>query len=236
MNLFEIDFLQKMTTLLKEAFKFKKYKAMSTSLAVFTGILMIPVVIASFMATAIFGGLAFLFAVVSSPVKYLHEIVRGEGKEVKHATQAIIYLISWPAVFALYGFMSFLLVLLLPAYAMLSFLLFVWSLGGFKFHLLLNKVDDISIEVNGKYQYLPVVYVIIGGLILVLIPFIHGVIHYADLYKDYLERYFFYSFFIGIYPTYLSLHMSFSVLYSLIGFARHPKAKAEIADVTPEAE
>ena len=35
MNLFKIDFLAKMSTLLKEAFKFKKYKAMHPALAVF---------------------------------------------------------------------------------------------------------------------------------------------------------------------------------------------------------
>jgi len=224
MKLFEINFLEKMKILLTEAFKFKKYKAMSPVLAVFTGILMLPFVVASFAATAFFASLAFTFAVVSAPVKYLHEIVRVEGKEVKHATQCTVYLISWPVVFFLYLIMSFILLLLLPTYALLSFLLYVWSLGGFKFHLLLNQVDDISIEVTGKYRYLPVVFVIIGSLLVLLIPLVHGVIHYIDLYKDYMERLFFATFFGGIYPIYIGIHSGFAMLYSLIGFARHPKA------------
>jgi len=225
MNLFEIDFLQKMTTLLKEAFKFKKYKAMNKALAVFTGLLMLPIVIASFFATAVFASLAFAFAVISSPVKYLHEILRGERDGVMHATQFIIYFIAWPIVFGLYVLMSFLLLMLLPAYALLSFLLYVWSLGGFKFHLFLNKVEDISIEVNGRYRALPLVYVIIGAVVVVLIPLVHAVIHFIDLYSAFSERIFFASFFGGIYPVYLWIHTAFSTLYSLIGFARHPKEK-----------
>ncbi|MBO5294532.1 MAG: hypothetical protein J6B71_04730 [Clostridia bacterium] len=223
MNLFEIDFLAKLTTLLKEAFKFKKYKAMSPVLAVFTGLLMLPIVVASFSVAASFAVLGFVFSVISAPVKYLHEIVRVEGKEVKHATQFIVYFLSWPTVFGLYVVMSFLLVLLLPTYALLSFLLYVWSLGGFKFHLLLNKVDDISIEVNGTYKLLPIVFVIIGGMVVFLIPLVHGIVYYVDLYQDFMERLFAPTFFGGIYLVYLSLHNAFATLYSLIGFARHPK-------------
>lgn len=223
MNLFEIDFLAKLTTLLKEAFKFKKYKAMSPVLAVFTGLLMLPIVVASFSVAASFAVLGFVFSVISAPVKYLHEIVRVEGKEVKHATQFIVYFLSWPTVFGLYVAMSFLLVLLLPTYALLSFLLYVWSLGGFKFHLLLNKVDDISIEVNGTYKLLPIVFVIIGGMVVFLIPLVHGIVYYVDLYQDFMERLFAPTFFGGIYLVYLSLHNAFATLYSLIGFARHPK-------------
>ena len=223
MNFFEIDFLAKLTTLLQEAFTFKKYKAMIPVFAVFTGLLMLPVVIASFFAVAIFAALAFVFSVISAPVKYLHEVVHIEGQGVKHATQVVIYFLSWPTIFGLYGLMSFLLVLLIPIYALLSFLTYVWSLGGFRFHLLLNKVDDISIEVSGTYKLLPIFFVLVGAIVVFLIPLVHGIIHYVDLYQDYMERLFVFTFFGEIYGIYLDLHTAFAVLYSLIGFARHPK-------------
>jgi len=230
MNFFKIDFLAKMSALLKEAFKFKKYKAMNPILAVFTGILMLPIVVASFAVTAALAVLGFVFALVAYPVKYLHEIVNGEGKEVKHATQAIIYLISWPLVFGIYAVISFILVLLVPTYALFAFLLYVWSLGGFKFHLFANYTDDISIEVEGRYKILPAVYVGIGALVTFLIPLIHGIIHYADLYDQYLERMFGQTFFGGIYPIYIWIHVTFTVLYTLIGFARFPRKKPEIKE------
>ncbi len=235
MSLFEIDFLKKMVTLLKEAFTFKKYKAMHPVLAVFTGIFMLPFVIASFVLTAILAVLCFLFTVFSSPVKYLHDLVTGEGKGVQHATQFIIYFISWPLVFFLYAMVAVLLLFIIPAYAALSVALYVWSLGGFKFHLFPNKVDDISIEVNGKYFILPLVFAIIGAIVLVLIPFIHAVIHFTALYQDYLERFFFSTFFGagGIYSGYVGVFSLYAMLYSLIGFARNPKEK-EIEEAPTE--
>ena len=235
MNFFTLDFLERMSTLLKEAFKFKKYKAMHPVLAVFTGILMLPIVAVSFMVTAMLAVLGFVFAFITGPVKYLHEIVHGEGQSVKHATQAIVYLISWPFVFFCYALIAFLLVLLIPTYALLSFLCYVWSLGGFKFHLFANYTDDISITVEGRYRLLPAIYVCVGGMLVFLIPFIHGISHYAGSLSHYagpdevyMERLFAATFFSGIYPSYVWVHVAFTVLYTLIGFARYPKKPAAV--------
>lgn len=237
MSLFEMDFLKKMEALLKEAFKFKKYKAMSPVLAVFTGILMLPLVIASFAATAVFALLGFAFVVLSAPVRYLHDILHNEGQRIKHASQAVVYLLSWSIVFFFYILMSILMLLILPIYAILSILLYVWSLGGFKFHLFPNESDDISIEVKGTYRILPSVFILVGGVLLLLIPAIQGTIHFADLYANYQESQFLSD--LGRYylDYYLPAHTVFALLYSLIGFAQHPKskvAKANIEDVQVE--
>ena len=225
MSLYETDFLTKMGILLKEAFKFKKYKAMSPVLAVFTGILMIPLVLASFAVTAALAILCFSFNVLSSPLKYLHALVHEEGQSVKHLTQAIIYFVSWPLVFFLYVAMSLLLLLIIPTYALLSILIYTWSLGGFKFHIFMNKVEDISIDVNGRYLVLPIIFIAIGYIIVFLIPLIHGIILFADMYSKYLEEWFLQRF-SSIYLNYVSVHVCFSFLYSILGFARAPKKKA----------
>ncbi len=223
MNLFEVNFLDKMSALLKEAFKFKKYKAMDPALAVFTGIFMLPIVIASFLVTAMLAMVCFAYSVLSTPVKFLHEIVSSEGKRVMHATQFIIYFFSWPIVLVVYAVMSFLMLLIFPLYALLSFLTYVWSLGGFKFHLFPTQTDDIEIEVHGSYKVLPIAYIVASAVVLVLVPLIHGVIYFMDLYYVYAESLFFKGFFGGIYSMYISASVVFSVLYSLIGFARFPK-------------
>ena len=225
MNFFEIDFLTRMATLLKEAFKFKKYKAMHPVWAVFTGIFMLPIVLASFGVIAVLSVLGFVFSFVSYPVKYMHDILNKEGKEVKHATQAILYFISWPWIFLSYALVAVLLFVLIPIYAVLAILTYIWTLGGFKFHLFVNYTDDISIEVKGRYVFLPIVYVGVGALVTFFIPLVHGFIHYAELYSLYLEKYFTLTFFGGIYPSYIGIHIAFTVLYALIGFARHPREK-----------
>lgn len=225
MNLFQIDFLGKMATLLKEAFKFKKYRAMNPALAVFTGIFMLPLVAISFVITAILAVLCFAFAVLSAPVKYLHGIVNNEGKEVKHATQAIVYLISWPMVFALYLAMSALLVAILPVYAALSIVLYAWTLGGFKFHLFPHTQEDISVEVTRRYLVLPLLFVIACALIYIGAT-VHGAYAYYRLWKVYLEKFFGFVFFgpAGIFWTYVGGHTAFAFLFSLIGFNCKKKA------------
>lgn len=236
MNLFQTDFLGKMATLLKEAFKFKKYRAMHPVLAVFTGIFMLPLVVISFVVTAVLAILCFAFAVLSAPVKYVHGIVNNEGKEVKHATQAIVYLISWPVILGLYLAMTLLILLILPVYAILSILLYAWSLGGFKFHLFPNTQDDISIEVPNRYFALPLVFVIVSAIIY-FASVIHGTALFVSLWQKYLEAFFGITFFGpgGIFWTYVGGQTAFAFLYSLIGF-NCKKAAPAVEEVLVDAE
>ncbi|MBQ9163094.1 MAG: hypothetical protein IJX74_07480 [Clostridia bacterium] len=239
MNLFEINYLDKLSALLKEAFKFKKYKAMPPALAVFVGILMLPFVLASFAVAATFAFLAFAFAVFTSPVKFLHTLVNKEGKDVLHATQFIVYLISWPFIFLCYSIMAFLLLLIIPAYAALSILLYVWSFGGFKFHLFMTESDNISITVEKKYMAIPLVYVIVGFILVAIIPFVHWLIGYsieawnsweaADIYTQLFP--------FTIYPSYIGIHALFSFVYSLV-CSPFPKnsAKNEVDTTDSEAQ
>ena len=229
MNLHEIDFLSKLSLLLKEAFLFKKYKAMSPVAAVFVGLLMLPFVIASFAVAAALASISFMYSILSAPAKYLHDILHSEGQTVMHATQTIAYCISWPFVFFLYATMSLLLLTILPTYALLSILLYIWTLGGFKFHLFADKIDSISISAKGKYNtHLLLVFIFLGLLITVIVPAAHGFICYVDLYKDYMEK-LFAAKFIPIYFKYFAVHIIFSFLYSVIGFAPRPKqVEAEI--------
>lgn len=235
MNLVEVNYLDKMSALLKEAFKFKKYKAMPPLLAVFLGILVIPFVFASFIVTAMLACLSFSFAIFTSPVKCLHGLVNKEGKEVRHATQFVVYLISWPLIFFCYAMMTLLLLLILPTYALLSILLYVWSFGGFKFHLFVSEADDIAIDVDGKYFVIPLVYVIIGYALVVIIPFIHWLVGYSYYAQQSWELAGIYSqlFSAQEYPAYIGVHSLFTSVYSLI-CSPYPKSKAKDVKVAAE--
>ena len=223
-----------MSNLLKEAFKFKKYKAMPTALAVFTGILMIPFVVASFFVTAIFAVLSFAFAVFTSPVKFLHGVANNEGKDVKHATQFIIYFISWPLIFLCYAMMSLMLLIIAPTYAILSILPYIWSFGGFKFHLFMTDNDDISITVEKKYLGIPLGFIIVGFMFILLIPFFHWLFGFVSCaYDSWRKAFLFSGYFFGImYPIYVGIHCFFALVYSLIA-SPYPKGKKAL---TAEAD
>jgi hypothetical protein len=229
MNLIEINFFEKLSRLTKEAFAFKKYKAMPSVLAVFAGILMIPFVIASFLAIASFAVLSFSFTVAASPVKSLHALVNKEGKEVRHATQFIVYFISWPFIFFCYVMMTVLLLLIIPTYTLLSILLYVWSFGGFKFHLFMNEADDISIDVSKKYLAIPLVFVIVGYVLVAVLPLLHLIFGYASYAWDSWELANIYSraFPYTIYPKYFGINLLFMFVYSII-CAPYPKADKSV--------
>ena len=132
MNLFEINFFNSALDVLKESFKFKKYETMHPVLAIILILVFLPVFIASIFVALLLFCTFFFFKALSSPITYLHSLVRKEGQEVKHGTQVVIYWISWPIVFALYTSVSILLVFITIQYAMLSMLCYVWTLGGYK--------------------------------------------------------------------------------------------------------
>lgn len=236
-NLFEINFFERMVALLKEAFRFKKYKAMPAALAVFAGLLMLPLVIFSFLVTAALSVSIFLFTVLISPVRYLHSIVSYEGKDVKHATQFIIYFISWPFLFTVYAMLYALLLLIYPLYALLSITTYTWSLCGFRFHLFPTE-ENYAFEVQGKYKVIPWVFVFTGWVstILLTIPAIGGILKYVDLFTQFKEAEF-PAYGLPLIGVALGVILLFTPLFSLIGFYRHPRTpKAAPIEEAPAAE
>ena len=94
MNFLNVDFAKGTTALFKEAFKFKKYKAMPIFFAIVVGICQLGFALMSF----IFAGFIYLFNFLKKllvlPVEYIHSIVRGEKDEVKAGAQTVIYLFT----------------------------------------------------------------------------------------------------------------------------------------------
>ena len=223
MNLFNIDLFQKTLDLMKETLKLKKYKAMHKCFAVFIFIFMLPLVALSFIVSANLFCLSFFLQIIQSPVESLKSLVNSEGKEVKHATQFIIYFISWPLIFMYYVIVALLRVYAYIEYAVLSCLNYAWTLGGFRFHLFVDKSEDISIEVNEKYNNAwLIIYIVIMAIITFLVPLIKGVDLFIDLYTIYSEEYFF-EYFIPELIECISFGMLFSLFYSYIGFCPRPK-------------
>ena len=172
---FSVNFMQRATVVLKEAFSLKKYKAMPLPLAIIVGIFMLPTVIASFICAAVLYVMGYLFSVISLPVQRLHKLLRDEGQSVHNATQFIIYFISWGFIFFAYALLSFFLIMLTVLYSVFAILTYLWSLGGFKFHVFAND-EDISIEVNGKYNVIiPIVFIAIMAVLWVLVPTIGAI-------------------------------------------------------------
>jgi hypothetical protein len=250
-----VDFSKGMTTLFKESFKFKKYKAMHPFFAVVVGLCQIPYVLISFLVAAIIYVFDFIAGVLAYPIEQVHGLIRREKNEVRGAAEAIIYFLSWPFLFFFYILLTFMTFMLNVLYVIAALSTFIWSLGGFKFHLFLARAGDIKKDVKGKYHpAVSIVFTVIMGVLFILLPIILGLITFATqtepefmlvpgttmnqldalgqpipnpLYED------FGTCLGGAFALGIVICSVFSLLYTLIAYAPFPRVKETVVDADP---
>ena len=241
-----VDFSKGMTTLFKESFKFKKYKALHPFFAVVVGLCQLPYVLISFLTAAVIYVFDFIVGVLAYPFEQVHGLIRREKNEVRGAAEAIIYFLSWPFLFLFYIILTFMTFVLNVLYVVAALTTFIWSLGGFKFHLFLSRAGDIKKDVKGKYSHaVSIVFTVIIGVLFILLPIILGLITFATqnvpefvpnvyglnepnpAYKNFgvcLGE----AFGVGI-----AVCSVFSLLYTLIAYAPFPRVKETAVDAAP---
>jgi hypothetical protein len=225
---FTVNFMQSTSAVWTEAVKLKKYKAMPLGLAIPTGVLMLPIALISAGLTVALYVLGYLFSLISLPTQRLHKLLHDEGQSVKHASQFIIYLLSWSFIFSAYAALSLFMLILTILYTLFAIFSYIWTLGGFKFHVFATE-EDISVEVEGKYPiWMPIAFIAVMGVLLILLPLVKSIIEVAKLPKG----------FGGIFKIWLQqfkVHILslnrwrflFSAVYSAAVFAPFPKKKDE---------
>lgn len=247
-----------MTTLFKESFKFKKYKALHPFFAVVVGLCQIPYVLISFLVAAVIYVFDFIVGVLAYPIEQVHGLIRREKDEVRSPAEAVIYFLSWPFLFFFYILLTFMTFVLNVLYVVAALSTFIWSLGGFKFHLFLSRAGDIKKDVKNKYSHaVSIVFTVIIGVLFVLFPIVLALIMFATqsepefmvipgttvnmldaagqpmlnpLYKGFGQC-FGSAISIGI-----GVCSAFSLLYTLIAYAPFPRVKAAAEEAAPVVE
>ena len=189
MNFLNVDFAKGTTALFKEAFKFKKYKAMPAFFAVVVGICQIPFVLMSFLVAAIVYVFNFFIKIIAYPAEQIHGVVRHEKDEVRLGAEIVIYCVSWPTIFFLYSLLIFSTFLLNILYIFVALPTFIWSLGGFKFHLLLSDAKDIEKEVTGKYNKIVLIVFVSVLALLLIAAYVLPAVMVAVEYNRQLDAY-----------------------------------------------
>ena len=241
-----VDFSKGMTTLLKESFKFKKYKALHPFFAVVVGLCQLPYVLISFLTAAAIYVFDFIVGVLAYPFEQVHGLIRREKDEVRGAAEAVIYFLSWPFLFLFYIILTFMTFVLNVLYVVAALTTFIWSLGGFKFHLFLSRAGDIKKDVKGKYSHaVSIVFTVIVGVLFILLPIILGLITFAtkggDVYvldpltqQLILNPYNDFGFCLGeAFIVGIAVCSVFSLLYTLIAYAPFPRVKETVVDADP---
>lgn len=222
---FSVNFMDKTSAIIKEALLLKKFKAMPLALAIAVGVFMLPLILISAVLAIFLYIFGYLFSIISLPIDRLYKILHDEGQSVQHATQFIIYFLSWTFIFSAYAMLSFLLIVLTVMYSLFSIICYIWTLGGFKFHLFADQ-EDISIAVEGKYNILiPAIFVSVAAALLLILPLIQTVSFVID-YPRITSEMFFKVFEMKI-AAGRGLRILFAAIYSIAAFAPNPKKEIE---------
>lgn len=126
--------------LLTQAFKDNRFKGMDKWLQVVIKIGLIPLYILTFFSLAWYYVTLFFYRGITSPVEYLHRIIKDEAKDVKHATQFAIYWLAFPFVFFLYVLKSMASIMFYFLWFSLMLCVYLVTLGGVRFQPFLMDV------------------------------------------------------------------------------------------------
>ncbi len=156
--------------LLSDSFTLKNYKRMSKFAAVICAILLLPFIALYACVMALYGLALISKKIIDSPTDYLMSFVKDEGRDVKHATQAVIYLIGFPLIFALKALTCALIFVIFVTHFAASLIGYIATLGGMKFSpFLLDEADRKSEAATaGKYGKAGVIVFILIAISIVL--------------------------------------------------------------------
>ena len=97
-----MDYLKLLNDLKKEFFEAgkAKYNSMNKFLALVLTIVFIPMRVGFFFARLFYWFTWFFFKALSAPVDYLQNWLKEQKDDVKHATQAVMYVVCLPFIFS----------------------------------------------------------------------------------------------------------------------------------------
>ncbi len=156
--------------LLSDSLTLKNYKRMSKFAAILCAILLLPFIALYACVMALYGLALIAKKIIDSPTDYLLSFVKDEGRDVKHATQAVIYLIGFPLIFALKALTCALVFVIFVTHFAASLIGYIATLGGMKFSpFLIDETDRKSAAATaGKYGKAGVIVFILIATSIVL--------------------------------------------------------------------
>ena len=202
----------KMKNMILELLKFKQYKRMHLAFKILVAILELPFILILLLSVGSFYLTYAIFRSISEPIDYINNLIKEEGKEVKHASQFIIYFFGFPVILIGTIFTSGLTFFIFFEFLFSSIFGEVVSLHGFKFQPFISKTDDdfsISISEEKFKLWRPLTFVIIGGIFLII-----QIVLLILCYVDWGEFYHLYEVLSLLYFIYIL----FFFPYSLLGF------------------
>jgi len=123
-----------------------QYKRMGKPFSIFSFIAMLPMIIAATAQVIAYYVLLFVYNGLASSVEYLERWLEGKRGGVRHATEAVLYLVAMPYIFFCQALLAFFAIVFYFCWFALMCCAYVATLGGVKWQPFLNTAsfDDYN--------------------------------------------------------------------------------------------
>lgn len=189
-----MDYAKNISGLFKQARENSQYQRFPSWVKVRMVIGLLPFFITLAILTITYYCINFLCKLTSAPADFLNSFLKQEGERVKHLTQAIMYWIAFPFIFAFKVMLSFLSIYMYVIWFFIMCLTYLVTLGSVDWqpYLFDANYDEERKPINYKPSIkgaetwakiqivLFIIYII--GILLQLIPFETKVAGYYDYY------------------------------------------------------
>ena len=159
------DIFKIFRSLVRESVSAKSYKKMHPALAVLCFIVVSPFVVLYIGMLIVYLVMATVYKLVHSAFDYLYAFVHGEGKVVKPAAQAVIYLIGFPLLFAFKVVYSILIYPIVFFHFFTSHVGYIATFGGIKYSPFMFESVDRTEKFPNHCLAAVIVFVILGMIL-----------------------------------------------------------------------
>jgi hypothetical protein len=116
----------------KEAFDLKQYKHLGPVFGALAFVAVLPFVISAFSIILSFVILGFVYNALESSVKFLEAWIEEQKKGIRHATEAVLYVVAMPWVFLCMALLSSFAMIFYFLWFSLQVSAYIATLGGIK--------------------------------------------------------------------------------------------------------
>lgn len=153
--------------LVKETLLFKSLKGLTVAKRVLCIIVLSPFIALYTAMLLVYGAIVTLYRMFNGHLNFIHDFIKKERGEIRHATEAVVYLIAFPWIFFCKVLLAIITFILMFVHFSTSLVGYIATFGGIRFcPFMLEPVDRFKNKDIVKHNSKAVTIFIIIGLIL----------------------------------------------------------------------
>ena len=182
-----MDLFNKFKDLVNETLLCKSYKKMTAAKRVLCIIALAPFIALYTCMLLAYWLIAIVYKFAADMLEYINAFVKSEGKDARHAAEAVIYLVAFPIVFAMKLMNAVIAFVMMIVHFFVSMVGYIATFGGIKFKpfIIDNAVRTKNASFTKHCQAALVVFMVIALLLLTLSLFFrHATLQFYGIYKS----------------------------------------------------